>query len=167
MIGPHIVAMPDDASPLERDYLEALQRIVAGIPRSARLAESAKRGPLRPSQSHVAEEAGRSRTPLTGRDPALPRVQEALEAALVHWASLKRPVSATEAVARRVAAKDLTAICTALRENNTILKRERDAAFTSDVGMTLLAKALEKEIRSRNPDLVEARRRAESLSLDT
>lgn len=69
------------ADPIERDFLEALQRLVEGKPTNKALKASAKAGKLRINTVNVALEAGRSRTLIALEDCRYPKVREAVKLA--------------------------------------------------------------------------------------
>lgn len=162
----HIPADAFGRTRLEHDYLDALRRIEMGVPRDPDLAAKAARGAIRPSQANVAQEAGRSRTPITGKNPDLPRVQAEITAAQRRWSDARRPPDALSSIRDRNSREQLARENASLREQNTELRRRCNAAYTSAVAVDRLAIALAKAGRRADRDLQAARRAAETLSLD-
>jgi len=64
--------------PVERELVEALQRLVDRRPQDPNLAQKAQRGTLKINVSSVAKEAGRSRTLLSHGRCAYPQVRAAI-----------------------------------------------------------------------------------------
>lgn len=73
-------APPMDA--IERDFMEALQRLCDGVPREKSLQLLKARGRLKVSMSSVAMEARRSRTLIALESPKYPRVRELVRLAM-------------------------------------------------------------------------------------
>lgn len=157
------IIFPDDATVLERSYLEALQRIMDGRPTAQPLSARSSDGRFRPSRSAVAQEAGHSRTPLSGG--SLPRVVGEIARAQRHYSSSSRPEEALAEIDRLAAEARTQRDLRLLRERNTVLVRQRDAAYTSAHASVMLAQALQKARRRRLPDVQEARRAAERAVL--
>lgn len=67
-------------SPLERDFHDALDRLIAGQPRHKDLIALKSRRKLRINPSSVAKEAGHSRTHIGTRECRFPRVRDRIEA---------------------------------------------------------------------------------------
>ncbi|WP_380784899.1 hypothetical protein [Sphingomonas sp. R86521] len=161
MTQPYAVRIPDDATSLEREFLEALDRIVANRPRAPALKTAAKRGPIRPSQPNVATEAGRSRTLISGDACALPRVRLEIKRAQEWRRDTRRPEVALleleqlgrEQILRREGAH--------AREKGVRYKQQRDAAFTSSAACGMLAVALQQLGRATDVDITRLRRAAE------
>ncbi len=165
MTEPYVVDTPSDATAAESDYLSALARIVDGKPRHPRLVREASRGAIRPSQSSVAMEAGRSRTPISGSRCSLPRVKVEIDRARRAYDISKRPPS----VLARLREEDLL---TSLQRECALAKREREemrsrlhAAYTSAGASTILAAALTRANRLRDADVIAIRRSAEQTAL--
>lgn len=67
--------------PIERDFLDALQRLVEGKPTDKTLKAKARAGSLKVNTSNVALEAGRSRTLIALEHCRYPKVREAVKLA--------------------------------------------------------------------------------------
>jgi hypothetical protein len=106
----------------EREMMEAIDRLVAGSPRAAVLAERAAVGELRVDKKAVAIEAGRSRTTLY----KYPRVVARIEALM------NPPATTTKGVVA------------ALREENAVLRDDRRKALDAAAAMLLRMRELER-----------------------
>lgn len=72
------MSQPD---PIEKDFLDALQRLVEGKPQNKTLKASAKAGKLKINAVSVARESGHSRTLIALEDCRYPKVREAVKLA--------------------------------------------------------------------------------------
>lgn len=105
--------------PLEKEFLEALQRLIDNVPGNPGLQRLAKLGRLRINYSTVAKEAGRSRT-LIGMDGCrYPSVRSRIQAAM-------EPV---------VAPRTAEDVIRRLRENNAALRRKLKLANSLSLAM--------------------------------
>jgi predicted kinase len=78
------MSLPDSSrkpDPIEKDFLDALQRLLEGKPLHKTLKASAKAGKLKINTVNVALEAGRSRTLIAMEDCRYPKVREAIKLA--------------------------------------------------------------------------------------
>jgi hypothetical protein len=127
-------------SPIEREFLEALQRIQSGTPKDRDLAKKAKAGTLKISVTSVAKEAGRSRT-LIGHDEC--RYSRVRQRVIVAMKPVVEPRTAQDVIKR-------------LREDNAdlraqlILARSQNAALIRR--MVALETAAKREIRRAKRD---------------
>jgi hypothetical protein len=127
-------------SPIEREFLEALQRIQSSTPKDRDLAKKAKAGTLKISVASVAKEAGRSRT-LIGHDECrYPRVRQRIVAAM-------KPV---------IESRTAQDVINRLRENNADLRTQLTLARSQNVAlirrMIALEAAAKREIRRARRD---------------
>ncbi|WP_231420767.1 hypothetical protein [Sphingomonas sp. Leaf205] len=162
MTKSYAVEIPDDATPLEREYFDALGRIVAGRARDLALRE---RGAIRPSQPNVAKEAGRSRTAISGEACALPRVKLEIMRAQEWHRDSKRPEAALREIAELGRERALRRETADALQKGERYKRQRDAAFTSSAACGMLAVALQRLGRAADVDLTRARRDAEQRAI--
>lgn len=164
MNDPYVVMIEPDADALERSFLEALQRIMDGRPVSHACLKRLTEGPIRPSQSTVAEEAERSRTAISGVKCRLPRVQLEIKKARRDFDARRAPPQIATGLLAFSKEAQLERQLRRLRRQNTDLVRQRDAAFTCLAASSVLTKVAEKFERLADPRAKTARRAAEVLS---
>ena len=165
MTQPHVVGIPIDATVAERAYLEALQRLVDNEPRHLASARVAGGGSIRPSQPTVATEAGRSRTPISGKACALPRVQLAIKRAQNWYRDSKRPEGTLQELAVLGREQVLRRERNYAKQKSAYLKQQRDAAYTSSAACGMLAVAIQQSNRAANVDITKLRRAAEQKAI--
>lgn len=107
---------------IEQSFLDAIDRIKAGIPKNPELAKRAKRGTLRISIAVVAQEAGRSRTYISHDGCAYPAVRHEV-------LKLKSP--------RKEEPRSMAEINRRLRQENAKLRQTVKAARDSMAAMAL------------------------------
>lgn len=165
MTEQYLVQIPAIADKLERSFLEALQRIVDGNPISEACTKRVERGPVRPSQLVVAEEAGQSRTAISGDNCRLPGVQLEILRARTWFDQRRRTPTVAAGLENYSREAELERENRRLRRRNTDLVRQRDAAFTGIAASTMLTRALERSERLANPESKKARRAAEVVAV--
>lgn len=165
MIAPHEVAITDDASAIEREFLEALARLVANEPRNRKLDEAAKKGRIKPSQVKVALEAGHSRTLISGTPSAYPRVQVEIERAIEWFQRSRRPITALAKLDDFAEKRALRLEVRQAIEKRESMKRQRDASYTSEAASVILAQAMDRHAKIKDGDVTAIRRRAEQRVL--
>jgi hypothetical protein len=125
------------ADPYEQAFMDALDRLLHGVPTNRGLAIDAKAGRLKITKVTVAKEAGRSRTKLYGNQRVLERI-EALGG---------KPAST---------AHDIIA---SLRAENAVLKQQKRQAADATAAILLRMRELERQVvRDVNRAKREARR---------
>jgi hypothetical protein len=162
-----IVHIADEATAIEREFLAALIRLVENRPLHARLAELALRGPIRPSQTNVALEAGHSRTLISGKACELPRVQLEIKRAQASHRDGKRPGAILDVLDGFGIETALRRECARLKEERDEVRRQRDAAYTSAAASRMLAVAIQQSTRIADADVTELRRAAEQTVLSS
>lgn len=165
MIQQYEVRIPDDSCSIERAFLAALVRLVTNRPRDPELSKQAGKGQIKPTQSKVAIEAGHSRTLISGKSSPYPRVQVEIRRANDWYLSTKRPQSAMVALdgyARESALRNAVHEATELREE---MKRQRDAAYTSEAACVMLAQEMRRNAKANDVDVTAMRRKAEQKVL--
>ncbi|MTJ93601.1 MAG: hypothetical protein F8N36_12155 [Desulfovibrio sp.] len=120
---------------VEKDFLAAIERLVAGKPMNRDLAKRAKDGKLKINKATVAAEAGRSRVTLDRYENIVAQI-ETLGT---------EPITSADHVIAR------------LREENAKLKQQRQAATDAMAAMLLRMRAME---RSTDQEVRKALRRA-------
>ena len=129
---------------VERDFLDALDRLARGAPRSATLKTRVAKGTLRISFSSVAEEAGRSRTLIGTKKCPYPAVRDRI---LAMTACTDPSVPAVQPPGRRV-----QEIIARLRDEIAILKSEKAALATQALEAANAARHLEKVVERMKRD---------------
>jgi len=126
-----------ELDPYEQAFMDALDRLLHGVPTNRGLAIEAKAGRLKITKVTVAKEAGHSRTKLYG----YPRVLERVEALGGKPASRAHDV------------------ITSLRAENAALKQQKHQATDAAAAMLLRMRELERQaVRDMNRVKREARR---------
>lgn len=120
----------EGANRVERDFMEALERLERGIPRQPRLRTLLSKGALRVSISSVALEAGRSRTLIGTADCAYPAIR-------------KRIMDGQRLPAQRRTQDDIIA---QLRRDNHTLRAENARIATQLADAVAAAWRLKKEL---------------------
>lgn len=161
----NVVEISDRVTATERAFLDALVRIVENRPTDPGLAAKAARGLIRPSQSNVAQEAGHSRTLISGANCDFPRVKLEIQKAQDRYRASKRPGNVIAELA--VAAEDarLRSEVSRVKEEREEMRRQRDAAFTSSVASGMLALTIRQAALAVDVDVTEMRRLAEQTAL--
>lgn len=155
------VRFPCDCTAIERDFLDGLARIAARRPETPRLVELARSGKLAPTQTSVAIEAGHSRTLISGRVCALPRVAAEIARARAWYRGAKRPADTDQAGVEVDELKRIRRKLEQMTAARNHLRRQRDASYTSDAAAGMLAAELRKAGRMADADVRRLRRLAE------
>lgn len=86
-----------ETDPIEKDFLDALQRLIEGKPTHKKLKAKAREDRLKVNASNVALEAGRSRTLIALEDCRYPKVREAVR--LAQGGKKAEPTTYTQLIA--------------------------------------------------------------------
>jgi len=132
---------------VEREFMEALQRLVDGQPADPDLAKKARSGTLKINVSTVAEEAGRSRTLVSHDGCAYPRVR----AAVLSYAKPPAKVTSKVEINRR------------LRKENAELRRSIKLARETTVAVI---RRMERVKHEADREVLAAQRRAQRGNRD-
>lgn len=137
------------ADPIERDFRDALQRLLEGKPKNKELKASSKSGKLRINTFNVALEAGRSRTLIALENCRYPVVRELIKE--VSGGKKAQPTTYTQLIAN-------------LRADKATLKAEKRLLETTMVGHVLARR--KAEVGARRDAAEAARLRKQVVELE-